>query len=361
MKKLLKGNEALGEGAIQAGCTAYFGYPITPQNELTEYMSKRMLEEKRVFLQAESEVAAINMVFGASVAGARAMTSSSSPGISLKQEGISYMAGCELPGLIINVQRGGPGLGNISGAQGDYFQATKGGGHGDYRVIVLAPATVQEMYEMPSSAFYLAEKYRIPVLMLGDGVMAQILEPVDIVPIEPCIYSRPEWVLDGCKGRAPRKICSLFMEEGALAAHNCRLQAKYALIKKNEQQYEELFLKDAEIVLIAYGISARICSTAVLQARKRDLKVGLLRPITLWPFPDRIIRRLCRKTKGFLVVEMSAGQMVEDVKLAVNGQVPVRFYGKPGGAVFTPEEIVKELLRYEPRPSSGKVLRKSRV
>lgn len=346
MRKLLKGNEALGEGAIQAGCTAYFGYPITPQNELTEHMAKRMLEEKRIFLQAESELAAINMVFGASVAGARAMTSSSSPGISLKQEGISYMAGCELPGLIVNVQRGGPGLGNISGSQGDYFQSTKGGGHGDYRIIVLAPASAQEMYEMPSKAFLLSEKYRIPALMLCDGVMAQVLEPVELTPVKHSFVGKRNWILDGCKGRTPRKICSLLMGEGALEAHNYHLQEKYAAIKKEEQDYEETFLKDAKIVMVAYGVSARICSSAVQKARQQGLKVGLLRPITLWPFPETVIKRLSQRVKSFLVVELSTGQMIEDVKLAVNGKVPVSFLGKPGGGVFNPDEIVKELLAY---------------
>ena len=305
MKKLMKGNEALGEGAIKAGCAAYFGYPITPQNELTEYMSKRMLEEKRVFLQSESELAAINMVLGASAAGVKAMTSSSSPGISLKQEGLSYMAGCELPALIVNVQRGGPGLGNIAGSQADYFQATKGGGHGDYHLIVLAPSSVQEMFEMPAQAFALAEKYRNPVMILADGVVGQILEP---------------------------------MEE-----HNIKLQKKYKVIKEQEQRCQKQNTEKADIILVAYGTSARVCYSAMLAARKKGLSVGLLRPLTLWPFPVKAIAELTGTAKAFLTVEMSAGQMVEDVKLAVNGRKPVHFYGRAGGGMPTEEEILKEI------------------
>ncbi|MBI5554630.1 MAG: 3-methyl-2-oxobutanoate dehydrogenase subunit VorB [Elusimicrobia bacterium] len=338
----MKGSAALGEGAIQAGGGAYFGYPITPQNELTEYMSRRMLEERRVFIQAESELAAINMVFGASVAGARAMTSSSSPGVSLKQEGISYMAGCELPGLIVNVQRGGPGLGNISGSQADYFQAVRGGGHGDYQVIVLTPASVQEMYEMPSMAFSLSEKYRTPALILTDGILAQMQEPMELVKINAARSGDQSWILDGCKGRAPRKIRSLLMEEGALEAHNRHLQKKYIEIKNKEQRYQ-LINEQAEIMLVAYGVSARVCYTAVQEANRKGLKVGLLRPITVWPFPEKIIQELVPQVKAFLVIELSAGQMVEDVNLAVNGKTPVYFYGRAGGACVTPEEVIKEI------------------
>ncbi len=342
MKKLIKGNEALGEGAIQAGCGAYFGYPITPQNELIEYMSRRMLEEKRVFVQSESELAAINMVFGASVAGARAMTSSSSPGISLKQEGISYMAGCELPGLIVNVQRGGPGLGNISGSQGDYFQAVKGGGHGDYHLLVFTPGSVQEMYEMPALAFTLSEKYRTPAMILTDGILAQMQEPMEMVKIDASRFKDRNWILDGCKGRTPRKIRSLFMEEGVLEAHNQHLQSKYEEIKKQEQRYQ-LINEQAEIMLVAYGISARIGYTALEDANKKGFKVGLLRPQMVWPFPEKILRELAPKVKAFLVIELNAGQMVEDVKLSVNGKTPVHFYGRSGGGCITPEEVLKEI------------------
>jgi 2-oxoglutarate/2-oxoacid ferredoxin oxidoreductase subunit alpha len=342
VKRLMKGNEALGEGAIQAGCGAYFGYPITPQNELTEYMSRRMLEEKRVFIQSESELAAINMVFGASVTGARAMTSSSSPGVSLKQEGISYMAGCELPGLIVNVQRGGPGLGNISGSQADYFQAVKGGGHGDYHLIVLTPGSVQEMYEMPALAFNLSEKYRTPALILTDGVLAQMQEPMEEVKIDASRLGDRDWILDGCKGRAPRKIRSLLMEEGALEAHNQHLQRKYETIKKLEQRYQ-LINEQAEIMLVAYGISARVCYTAIQEAERRGIKVGLLRPLTVWPFPVKILQELAPKVKAFVVIELNAGQMVEDVKLAVNGKTPVHFYGRAGGACVTPEEVINKI------------------
>ncbi|MDD5259045.1 MAG: 3-methyl-2-oxobutanoate dehydrogenase subunit VorB [bacterium] len=341
-KKLIKGNEALGEGAIQAGCDTYFGYPITPQNELTEYMSRRMLEEKRIFIQSESELAAINMVFGSSAAGARAMTSSSSPGISLKQEGLSYMAGCELPGLVVNVQRGGPGLGNISGSQGDYFQAVKGGGHGDYHLLVFTPGSVQEMYEMPALAFSLSEKYRTPAMILTDGILAQMQEPMEQVKIDASRIGDRNWILDGCKGRQPRKIRSLLMEEGALEAHNQHLQKKYEEIKKKEQRYQ-LINEQAEIMLVAFGISARICYTALEEANQKGFKVGLLRPQMVWPFPEKILQELASKVKAFLVIELNAGQMVEDVKLAVNGKTPVHFYGRAGGGCVTPEEVIKEI------------------
>jgi len=352
---LMKGNEAISEGAIAAGCQAYYGYPITPQNEIPAYMAKRMVELGRIFLQAESELAAINMVFGSAVAGARAMTSSSSPGISLKQEGISYLVGCELPAVIVNVQRGGPGLGNISGAQGDYFQATKGGGHGDYKVIVLAPYSVQEMYDLTYLAFDLADKYRNPVIILTDGVLGQMLEPVVLHSKEQRAMSNEvkDWILDGCKGREPRKIRSLLMAEGALEEHNWKLNEKYSKIKKNEVLYEVYNLDDAKIVLVAFGIAARVCKGAMNIAWEKGLKVGMIRPITLWPFPEKIIadtvKRLCstayplHRSPAILVVEMNLGQMVEDVKLAVNGKVPVEFYGRPGGGLVTKEEILERI------------------
>jgi len=356
-KVLMKGNEAICEGAIAAGCQAYYGYPITPQNEIPAYMAKKMVELGRIFLQAESELAAINMVFGSAVAGVRAMTSSSSPGISLKQEGISYLAGCELPAVIVNVQRGGPGLGNISGSQGDYFQATKGGGHGDYRTIVLAPNSVQELYDLTILAFDLADKYRNPVTILTDGVLGQMLEPIIFLSEERRAKSEErevkEWVLNGCKGREPRKIRSLLMAEGALEEHNWKLNEKYNKIKKNEVRYETHNLEDAEVVLVAFGIAARVGKGVMNTAREEGYKVGLIRPIILWPFPEKIIsdtaNRLrsiassLRRSPAFLVVEMNLGQMLEDVKLAVNGKVPVEFYGRPGGGLVTQEEIFERI------------------
>ncbi|NIM03099.1 3-methyl-2-oxobutanoate dehydrogenase subunit VorB, partial [bacterium] len=306
---LMKGNHAVGEGGIQAGCQAYFGYPITPQNELTQYMAKRMIEEGRVFIQAESEIAAINMVFGASLAGARAMTSSSSPGISLKQEGISYMVGCELPGVIVNIQRGGPGLGNIAGAQSDYFQATRGGGHGDYYLIVLAPASVQEMYDLTGEAFDLADKYRNPVIVLADGILGQMLEPVKIGNKEAKsnFVVKKDWILDGCKGREPRLVRSLLMDEGVLEEHNLKLNKKYERMKKTEVRVETDCLQDAEVALVSYGTSARICKEAMNAARRKGIKVGLVRPITLWPFPEKVIAENVDKLRAFLVIEMSLG------------------------------------------------------
>ncbi len=341
----MKGNHAVGEGGIQAGCQAYFGYPITPQNELTQYMAERMIEEGRVFIQAESEIAAINMVFGASLAGARAMTSSSSPGISLKQEGISYMAGCELPGVIVNVQRGGPGLGNIAGAQSDYFQATKGGGHGDYHLIVLAPASVQEMYDLTGEAFNLADKYRNPVIVLADGILGQMLEPVQITNkgAKSNLNVKKDWILDGCKGRRPRMIRSLLMDEGVLEEHNMKLNKKYEMMKKTEVRVETNDLRDAQVALVGYGTSARICKEAVDIARRKGIRAGLLRPITLWPFPEKVIAENADRLKAFLVVEMSLGQMVEDVRLAANGRCPVYFYGKPGGGIPEVDVIVERI------------------
>jgi len=342
---LMKGNHAVSEGAIQAGCLAYFGYPITPQNEITAYMAKRMGEEGRIFIQAESEIAAINMVFGASLAGARAMTSSSSPGISLKQEGISYMVGCELPGVIVNIQRGGPGLGNISGAQGDYFQATRGGGHGDYYLIVLAPASVQEMYDLAGEAFDLADKYRNPVIVLADGILGQMLEPVNIVKQNSRVNYRTkkDWILDGCKGRKPRMVRSLLMDEGALEVHNWKLNEKYEMMRKSEVRVEKENLEDAELVLVGYGTSARICKEAMETARQRGMRVGLVRPITLWPFPEKVIAKNADRLKGFLVVEMSLGQMVEDVRLGASGKCPVYFYGRPGGGIPEVDVILDKI------------------
>lgn len=354
MKVLMKGNAAIGEGAISAGCRFYAGYPITPQNELTAYMAERIPQVGGVFIQSESELAAISMLYGASLAGARAMTSSSSPGISLMQEGISYMAGAELPCVIVNIQRGGPGLGNISGAQGDYFQATRGGGHGDYRTLVLAPHSVQEMFLSAQEAFDLADRYRNPVIILGDGVLGQMMEPMELVKSQtthaphgyPEVKSLPkkDWILDGCQGREPRSIKSLRLGEGSLERHNEKLAKKYKEMGK-EVRYETLNLADAQIILVAFGTPARICKEAMYQARKEGLKVGLIRPVTLFPFPGEIISKNTSKIKGYLTVEMNLGQMVEDVRLAVAGRCPVHFYGRPAGGLPEVEVIIKRIRK----------------
>ena len=338
---LFCGNEAIGEAAIQAGCRAYFGYPITPQNELTAYMSKRMVEEGRVFIQSESELAAISMVFGASVAGVRAMTSSSSPGISLKQEGISYMAGCELPAVIVNISRGGPGLGNIGPAQADYYQSTRGGGHGDYRTPVLAGSSVQELADLTFLAFDIADRYRTPTLILGDGILGQMMEPAIITNPKPVQLPEKDWTLTGARGRPPRSIKSLYLGVGKLKEHNQKIQDIYREITENEVRWESFLTDDASLVLVAYGITARICREVVSLLRKEGLAVGLLRPITLWPFPEKPIQELSRKTKKFLSVEMNYGQMVDDVRLAVNGNCPVEFFGHGGGEILTGAEIIQ--------------------
>ncbi len=329
---LTSGNEALAEGAIRAGCDCYFGYPITPQNELITYMAVHMPRLKRVFVQAESEVAAINMVYGAAAAGKRAMTSSSSPGISLKQEGISYLAGAELPALIVNVQRAGPGLGSIEPSQSDYWQATRGGGHGGYRVIVLAPYNAQEMHDQPALAFDLADKYRIPVMILSDGQIGQMMEPVVLREESPCPPPKP-WALTGAKDRPHNIVRSYLPRAGLLEVHNKRLHAKYAQIEKNEVRAEASDLDDAKIMVVAYGTSARLAGGAIVQARKQGIAAGMLRPITLWPFPTAPIQSCLDRVKAVLVVELSAGQMVEDVRLAVTGKVPVHFFGRVGGGV----------------------------
>ncbi|MFA5156461.1 MAG: 3-methyl-2-oxobutanoate dehydrogenase subunit VorB [Candidatus Omnitrophota bacterium] len=347
-KILISGNEAIAEAAIQAGCRFYAGYPITPQNELTAYMSDHMPNAGGVFIQAESELAAISMVYGAAAAGARAMTSSSSPGISLKQEGISYIAGAQLPSVIVNIMRGGPGLGNIWPAQSDYFQAVKGGGHGDYHCIVLAPAYVQEAYDFMYSAFDLADKYRNPVIILGDGILGQMMEPVQVsgVRCQVSAYKKP-WALTGCKGRPANIVKSFYMAEGDLEKANLATQKKYQAIKEAEQRYEGLFLDDAKVILVAYGTMARIAAGAVEALRKKGKKAGLLRPMTLWPFPDKIFKRLAagRKRISLLTVEMSYGQMVEDVRLAVGCKLPVEFLGRAGGGIPSEEEIIKKAIR----------------
>jgi len=340
---LMCGNEALAEAAVIAGVDAYFGYPITPQNEITAYMSKRMPEQGRVFVQSESELAAINMVFGASATGKRAMTTSSSPGISLMQEGISYLAGAELPAVVVNVMRGGPGLGNIAPSQGDYFQATRGGGHGDYRTIVLGPSGVQELADCMSLAFDLADQYRMTVVVLADGILGQMMEPVVLEKKPQRELPTKDWALTGAKGREQNIVRSLWLPEGALEKHNYKLQAKYEQVQKNEVLCEQYEVDDAEVVVVAYGVAARIVRSAVNKAREERIKVGWIRPITLWPFPMEQISRTAEDFKIFLTVEMSCGQMVEDVKLAVAGKAPVLFYGRPGGGVPTVDEILEKI------------------
>jgi len=341
-KVLMCGNEALAEAAIRVGCRFYAGYPITPQNEIPAYMSKHMPEAGGVFIQSESELAAINMVFGSSLTGMRAMTSSSSPGISLKQEGISYLAACELPAIIVNIMRGGPGLGNIGPGQSDYFQAVKGGGHGDYHQIVIAPASCQEMADLTMLSFDLADKYRMPVMILGDGILGQMMEPVEFkAATKPEI--KKDWILDGCKGRKPRVIKSLILKEAELERFNLKLQKKYNQIKNEEQRCEVLYGDDSEIMLVAYGTPSRICRSVVENLRKKGKKIGMIRPITLWPFPEREFKKLAKSVKSFLVVEMSCGQMIEDVKLAIDCARPVRFYGRTGGEIPSEDEIIKAI------------------
>lgn len=346
--RLMKGNEAFAEGAIRAGADAYFGYPITPQSEVLEYFMAEKPYERTgmVVLQAESEVAAINMVYGAAASGKRAMTSSSSPGVSLKMEGISYMAGAELPGVILNVVRGGPGLGTIQPSQADYFQATKGGGHGDYRLIVLAPSSVQEMFDFVSLAFDLTFKYRNPVMILSDGVIGQMMEKVQLS--EPRPRRTDEEVIRECpwattgkpKSRERNIITSLNLDSSVQEKHNVYLQEKYRKMEETEVRFEEFQTEDAEYLYVAYGSSSRIAQKSVQLARAKGLKVGLLRPITLFPFPSARIHALAGQVKGMLTVEMSAGQMIEDVRLAVEGKVPVRHYGRMGGMIPSPEEVV---------------------
>ena len=343
VKYLSNGNEACGEGAVRAGCRFYAGYPITPQNELTAYMARRMEEEGGTFIQAESELAAISMVHGASVAGARAFTSSSSPGISLKQEGISYLAGCELPAVIVNVMRGGPGLGNISAAQGDYFQAVKGGGHGDYHLIVLAPASVQEMFDFTYDAFGLADKYRTPVMVLADGMLGQMMEPVEFDDaIRPSGIVPKPWALTGARGRESQKVLSLKLgtSTGTLEEHNIKLQERYRVIRENEVSVEMYRTDDAEKVIVAYGTASRIARSCVDKLRKTGKKAGMVRLRTLWPFPTEEISELAAKGVDFLVVEMSSGQMVEDVRLAVQDDEKIDFYGRMGGGVPEEDEII---------------------
>ncbi|MBI5049748.1 MAG: 3-methyl-2-oxobutanoate dehydrogenase subunit VorB [Nitrospirae bacterium] len=347
MKKvLMKGNEAVAEAAIQAGCRFYAGYPITPQNEIPEYISWRMPEVGGIFIQAESELSAINMVFGASAVGARAMTSSSSPGISLKQEGISYLAGAELPAVIVNIQRGGPGLGNISGSQADYFQAVKGGGHGDYKLLVYAPWNLQEMWDLTLRAFDKADEYRNPVMILSDGVLGQIMEPLIQTPYKAPNLPLKDWALTGCAGREPNVIKSLWMQEGVLEQKNWKLKEKYDRMKQNDVMHDSFYTDDAELIVVAYGITARVASSAIRKLRKDGFKTGLFRPVTLFPFPEKEIAGLCDGRRRLLTIEMNMGQMVEDVRLSVEGRSPVYFYGRPGGALPTPDELYDVIRSY---------------
>lgn len=344
-KVLMKGNEALAESAIRAGCRYFFGYPITPQTELAAYMAKRMPKEGGVYLQAESEIAAINMVYGAAAAGKRAMTSSSSPGISLKGEGISYMAGADLPGVIINVQRGGPGLGGIQPSQSDYFQATRAIGHGDFHLIVLAPSTVQEMIDYVYEAFDLADEYRMPVMILADGMLGQMMEPVVLPEPKTHLPEKP-WAATGHRGlRAHNVVNSLYLEPERLEETNIERFERYERIQVAEQRAEEHLVDDAEIVVVAFGASARIARSAVNKGREKGIRAGLIRPITLWPFPAEAIRSAAQHAKVFLSVEMNMGQMVEDVRLAVEGRVPVRFFGRTGGIIPTPGETLAAIER----------------
>jgi len=341
-RTLMKGNEAIAEAAVRAGCDAYFGYPITPQAELLEWMARRMPEEGRVFVQAESELGAINMALGAAATGARVLVSSSSPGISLMAEGLSYMAGSRLPVVVVNVMRGGPGLGSIQPSQSDYFQATKGHGHGDYRTPVLAPASIGEAMELMPVAFELAERYRTPVFVLADGLLGQAMEPVELRFREPERPTCP-WALAGADGRPPRVVKSLHFDPEDLEEHNRVLQATYREIEEREVRWEGDELAGADLVMVAYGTAARISRTAAARARAAGLRAGLFRPITLWPFPAAALADVAGRARGVLVVEMSAGQMVEDVRLAVEGRVPVRFHGRTGGMVPSPDEIVDAL------------------
>lgn len=344
-KILISGNEAIAEGAIQAGCRFYAGYPITPQNEIPSFMSRRMPQVGGIFIQTESEIAAINMVFGASCAGARAMTTSSSPGMSLKQEGISYLAGCMLPAVIANIMRGGPGLGNISPSQSDYMQAVKGGGHGDYHSIVLAPSNVGEMFEFTMLAFDLADIYRMPVIILADGMLGQMMEPISVKAADYRVGStKKPWALTGAKGRKPNIIRSLLLKEGALEEFNEKLQEKYRHIEKKEVRFEVNNAGDSELLIVGYGTIARIVAGAVEDLRKQGLNVGLFRPISLWPFPSQALKR-CAKGKKLLVVEMSCGQMVEDVRLSVDGLCPVEFFGHAGGWMPTEKEITNRIVK----------------
>ncbi len=344
-KILMKGNEALAEAAIMAGCRHYFGYPITPQTEVAAYMSRRMPKIGGCFLQAESEIAAINMVIGAAAAGKRAMTSSSSPGISLKSEGISYMAGCDLPALIVNVQRGGPGLGGIQPSQSDYFQATRGGGHGDYHLLVLAPSSVQEMADLVFKGFDLAEKYRMPCMLLADGTMGQMMEPVELTERTGDPAPKP-WALTGTEGkRRPNIINSLALEPAELEKWNEERFQRYDIVREKEQMSESYRMEDAEICVVAFGIAARVAQNAIDAAREKGIKAGMIRPITLWPFPEKALKAAAEQCKSFISVELNMGQMIEDVRLAIECKRPVSLCCRTGGMIPSPDEVLAAIER----------------
>ncbi len=343
-KILMKGNEAIGAAAIKAGCEYFFGYPITPQNEIPEYMSKEMPKNGGVFLQAESEVAAINMVYGAAGCGARVMTSSSSPGMALKQEGISYIAGAELPCVIVNIVRGGPGLGGIQPAQSDYNQSTRGGGNGDYKLLVYAPANLQEMVDLIQISFDKADYYRNPVMVVGDGMIGQMMEPIEFKEMPKMELPEKAWASTGTEGkRKPNIINSLFLKAEELEDHNHKLWAKFTAMKENEARYETFNMENAEIVCVAYGTTSRIVKNAIVTLKEEGINVGMIRPITLWPFPEKAFDEIPETTKACLSVEMSMGQMIDDIKIALNGKMPVDFYGRCGGMIPTPDAIVAKI------------------
>ena len=342
-KVLMKGNEAIAEAAIRAGCLHYFGYPITPQTELAAYMAKRMPKIGGTFLQAESEIAAINMVYGVSATGKRVMTSSSSPGVSLKQEGISYIAGADLPALIVNVQRGGPGLGGIQPSQSDYFQATKGGGHGDYHLIVLTPASVQEMADLTALAFDLSDKYRVPAMLLADGTMGQMMEPVTLPEPHQTEIEKP-WAVTGTQMKRKHNIVnSLYLVPEELEKTNFERFERYRQIEENEARYESFLMEDADICVVAFGIAARVSKNAVIAARKLGIKAGMIRPITVWPFPRKPLAEAAEHVKGFVSVELSMGQMIEDVRLAIDCKKPVALCNRAGGMIPSPEQVLDEI------------------
>lgn len=344
-KVLMKGNEAIAEAAIRAGCLHYFGYPITPQTEVAAYMAKRMPKIGGTFLQAESEIAAINMVYGVASAGKRVMTSSSSPGVSLKQEGISYIAGADLPALIVNVQRGGPGLGGIQPSQSDYFQATKGGGHGDYHLIVLTPSSVQEMADMTGLAFDLADKYRMPAMLLADGTMGQMMEPVELPDTAPVMIEKP-WAVTGTKMQRKHNIVnSLYLVPEELEKTNFERYERYKKVEENEVRYESFMMEDADICVVAFGIAARVSRNAVVESRKQGIKAGMIRPITIWPFPKAPIAEASKHVKSFISVELSMGQMIEDVALASECRVPVTLCNRAGGMIPSPDEVFDSIKK----------------
>ena len=342
---LMKGNEAIAEAAIRAGCRHYFGYPITPQTEIAAYMAKKMPKIGGVFLQAESEIASINMVYGAAAAGMRVMTSSSSPGISLKAEGLSYIAGSDVPAFVVNVQRGGPGLGGIQPSQSDYFQATKGGGHGDYRMIVLAPASVQEMASLTAKGFNLADKYRMTSMILADGTIGQMMEPISFEDVEVETYEKP-WALTGTEGKRPHNVVnSLYLQPDQLEKKNFERYERYKQVEENEAMWEEYMMEDAELCVVAFGIASRVAKNAIVAARKEGIKVGLIRPITLWPFPKAPLAAAADKVKGFVCVELSMGQMIEDVRLYTQCKKPVGLCNRCGGMIPSPDEVLDSIRK----------------